>query len=112
VLLLDLEMELQTLLQAVDITIGYVCARGERLKECLLDIPERIRDVVEYGIHRGAGVALVEAQVWWGHELYFLVGILKGEGAADHERLVEDFDEAADAVATEVPAGEVIPKAL
>jgi hypothetical protein len=61
VLLLELEMELQTLLQATDIAVGYVCARVERLKECLLDIPERIRDAVEYGIHRGAAIALVEA---------------------------------------------------
>jgi hypothetical protein len=89
-----------------------VCARGERLEERLLDISERIRDVVEYGIHRGVAVALAAAQVWWGHELYFLVGFLKGEGVADHERLIEDFDEAADTVAAEVPAGEVIPEAL
>jgi hypothetical protein len=31
---------------------------------------------------------------------------------ADHERLVEDFDEAASAIATEVPAEEVILEAL
>jgi hypothetical protein len=31
---------------------------------------------------------------------------------ADHERLIEDFDEAADAIAAEVPAEEVILKAL
>jgi hypothetical protein len=41
-----------------------------------------------------------------------LVGFLKGEGEADHERLIEDFDEAADAIATKVPTGEVIPEAL
>jgi hypothetical protein len=37
---------------------------------------------------------------------------LEGEGAAVHERLVEDFDEAIDAITTEVPAEEVVLKAL
>jgi hypothetical protein len=37
---------------------------------------------------------------------------LEDEGTDDHERLVEDFDEAADAVAAEVPTEEVILEAL
>jgi hypothetical protein len=31
---------------------------------------------------------------------------------ADHERLIEDFDDAVDAIAAEVPAEEVILEAL
>jgi hypothetical protein len=65
-------------------------ARGECLEERLLNILERVRDAVEYGVHRGAAVALAVAQVWLGHELRFLVGFPEGKGAADHERLVED----------------------
>jgi hypothetical protein len=41
-----------------------------------------------------------------------LVGFSEGEGADDHERLIEDFDKAADAIAAEVPAKEVILEAL
>jgi hypothetical protein len=41
-----------------------------------------------------------------------LVGFLEGEGAADHERLIEDFDEAVDAITTVVPTEEVILEAL
>jgi hypothetical protein len=89
-----------------------VCARGKRLEERLLDVPERVRDAVEYGVHRGAAVAQAAAQVRSGHELRFLIGFPEGEGATDHERLIEDFDEAADAVTAEVPAEEVILKAL
>lgn len=53
---------------------------------------------MELGIHRGLVVALVAAQVWSGHELRQLVGFPEGEGAADHDGPVEDFDEAADAI--------------
>jgi hypothetical protein len=68
--------------------------------------------VVEYGVHRGAAIALAAAQVRSGHDLCFLVGFPEGKGAADHEMHVEDFSEAADAIVAEVPAEEVILKAL
>jgi hypothetical protein len=112
VFLLELEMELQALCQVTDATTSYVRARGEHLEECLLDVPEHFRDVVEYGVHRGAAVALTAAQVQSGHELRFLIGFLEGEGAANHERLIEDFDEATDGITAEVPTEEVILKAL
>jgi hypothetical protein len=56
--LLELETEEQTLRQAMDTATGYVHARGEHLEEHLLDVPERIKDAVEYGVHHGAVVAL------------------------------------------------------
>jgi hypothetical protein len=83
-----LETELQTLRQAADTVAGYMHVRGERLEECLIDIPERVRDVVKYGVHCGAVVALVAAQVRSGHELRYLVGFPEGEGVADHDRIV------------------------
>jgi hypothetical protein len=69
-------------------------ARGERLEQRLLDIPEHVRGAVEHGVHRGAAVTLAATQVWSGHELRFLIGFSEGEGVANHERLVEDFNEA------------------
>jgi hypothetical protein len=54
-------MELQMLCQAVDTATGYMCALGELLEERLLDIPERIKDAVEYGVHSGVTVTLVVA---------------------------------------------------
>jgi hypothetical protein len=86
--------------------------RGERLKERLLDVPEHVRDAMEYDVHRGAAVALMATQLQSGHELLFLIGFLEGERVAGHERLIEDFDEAADAITAEVPAEEVILEAL
>jgi hypothetical protein len=41
-----------------------------------------------------------------------LVSFLEGEGVANHEGLIEDFDEATNAIATKVPAAEVIHEAL
>jgi hypothetical protein len=47
--------------QVIDTTAGYMRAWGECLEERLLDIPERVRDAVEYDIHHGAIIALVAA---------------------------------------------------
>jgi hypothetical protein len=100
------------LCQAAGIAMVYMRARGERLEERLLDIPERVRGVVEYDVHRGVAVALATAQVRLGHDLRFVVGFPEGDRAADHERLVEDVDEAADAIFAEVPTEVVILEAL
>jgi hypothetical protein len=108
----ELETELQTLRQATDAAMVYMHARGERLEKRLLNIPEHVRGVVEYGVHHGATVALATAQVRSSHDLCFIVGFPEGEGAADHGRLVEDFNETANAVIAEVPVEEVILEAL
>jgi hypothetical protein len=93
--------------QATDVVADYMRAQGEHREECLLDIPEYFRDTMEFGIHCRAVVALAAAQVRSGHELRHLVGFSEGEGASDHDELVEDFDEAADAAVAEMPAEEV-----
>jgi hypothetical protein len=66
---------------------------------------------VEFGVHRGTAVALMAAQVRSGNELHHLVGFPEGEGAADHDGLIEQFDDVADAVIVELPAVEVIREA-
>jgi hypothetical protein len=105
-------MELQTLHQVVDTVADYVRARGGRHEACLLDIPGCVRDTVEHGVHHRATVTLAMSLVQSGHELRHLVGFPKGEGTTNHEGLVEDFDEAADAIVAKVPAEEVIHEAL
>lgn len=57
----ELETELLTLWEAADVAAGYVRARGEHLEEHLLDVPEHVRDAVEFDVHRGAAVALAIA---------------------------------------------------
>lgn len=63
------------------------------------------------GVFRGASVALAIAQIRFEMDLHFLVGFPQGQGAADHESLVNSFEEAADAVVAEVPADEIIREA-
>jgi hypothetical protein len=43
---------------------------------------------------------------------HHLVGLLEGEELADHDRSLEDFDEAADAVVNLVLAEEIMEKAI
>jgi hypothetical protein len=90
---------------------GYVHAHSGNREEHLLDIPNRVQDAVELGVHHGAAVALTVAQVRSGHVLHHLVGLPKGQELTDHDRSWEDFDEAADAVINLVPAKGIIEEA-
>jgi hypothetical protein len=74
----ELELELLVLWEAVDAMVGYVHAHGRSWEQCLLNIPNRIRDVGEFGVHRGAVVALMVALVRSGHMLHHMVGLLEG----------------------------------
>jgi hypothetical protein len=57
----ELEAELLGIWEAVDTAAGHVHARGVNWEKHLLDVPNRVRDVVELGIHHGAVVALTVA---------------------------------------------------
>jgi hypothetical protein len=91
--------------------VGHVHARGESREERLLDIPNRVRDTVEFGVHRGAAVALSVVQVWSGHVLHHLVGVPEGQELDDHGGSQEDFNEADDAVVDLVPTEEIVEEA-
>jgi hypothetical protein len=66
---------------------------------------------VEFGVHRGATIALVVVQVRSGHVLHHLVGLPEGQELADHYGSQEDFDEAADVIVDLVPANEIVEEA-
>jgi hypothetical protein len=74
----ELEAELLGIQEVMDVLVGYVHARGGYREECLLDIPNRVQDAVELGIHRGAAVALMVEQVHSRHVLHHLVGLSEG----------------------------------
>ena len=97
--------------EAADAVAGYVHARGESREERLLNIPNSIRDAVEFGVHRGAAVALTVAQVRSGHVLHHLVGLPEGQELANHDGSREDFEEAADAVVDLVPTEGIVEEA-
>ena len=66
----------------------------------LYDIQNHVRDVALHGVRHGAAMALAAAQAHSGHELQLLPhGFLATGHLGDHERLVEDFFNAANSVA-------------
>jgi broad specificity phosphatase PhoE len=107
----ELEAELLGIREAANAAMEYVHARGANREERLLDLPNRVRDMVELVIHRGAAVALTVAHVCSGHVLHHLVGLLEGEELANQDGSREDFDEAADAVVDLVPAEGIMEEA-
>jgi hypothetical protein len=79
------EAELLGIREAVNTAAGYMHACDANQEEHLLDLPNRIQDTVELGIHRGAVVALTVAQVRSGHALHHLVGLPEGQELTDHD---------------------------
>jgi hypothetical protein len=57
----ELEVELLGIREAADVVAGFIHARGVNREERLLDLPNRVQDAVELGIHCGAAVALTVA---------------------------------------------------
>jgi hypothetical protein len=50
---LALEAEMQELNHQVDQVMKWVRARGSSLEEHLDNIPECVRDIIDFGVHRG-----------------------------------------------------------
>ena len=85
---------------AADHAAGFVNARGAVPVVRLHDIPNRVREVALHGVPHGAAMALAAAQAHSGHEIWLLShGFPATEHPGDHERLVEDFFNAANSVA-------------
>ena len=90
---------------------GFVNARGTVLVVCLHDIPNHVREVALHGVRHGAAMALAAAQAHSGHELWLLPhGFLASVHPGDHERVVEDFFDAAKSVALTSQADDIVNK--
>ena len=77
----------------------------------LHDIPNYVREVALYGVHHGAAMALAAAQAHSGHNLQLLPhSFLDATHPRDHERLVEDFFSAANSVAFNTLADDIVSK--
>ena len=78
---------------------------------CLHDILNHIREVALHGVRHGAAMALAAAQARSGHELWLLLhGFPATEHPGDHERLVEDFFEAANSIALTTQGEDIVNK--
>ena len=95
----------------MDHVAGFVNARGTILVVCLHDIPYHVREVTLHGIRHGAAMALAAAQARSGHDLQLLpYGFVATERPGDHERLVDDFFNAANSVAFNTQANDIVSK--
>ena len=90
---------------------GFVNARGAIPIVHLYDILNRVREVALHGVRYGAATALAAAQARSGHNLRFLPnGFLDVVHPGDHESLTEDFLSAANSVAFNTLADDIVGK--
>ena len=96
---------------ATEYAVGFVNARGAIPIVRLYDIPNRVREVALHGVRHGAATALAAAQARSGHNLRLLPhGFLDAVHPGDYERLTEDFLSAADSVAFNTLADDIVGK--
>lgn len=63
----------------MDQATRFVRARSRNRDLCLLDIPDHVREAVEFGVHRGMEVALAFAQLHFGGNLHSAIGPPEGQ---------------------------------
>ena len=108
---LDLTAQLESLRSVADHAAGFVNARGAVLVVRLHDIPNRVREIALHGVCYGATMALATAQARSGHNLRLLPhGFPDATYPGEHERLVEDFMSAANSVAFNTLADDIVGK--
>ena len=91
--------------------MGFVNARGTVLVVRLHDIPNHVREVALHGVCHGATMALAAAQARSGHNLCPLPhGFLDAAHPGEHEHLVEDFSSAANSIAFNTLADDIVSK--
>ena len=89
----------------------FVNARGTISVVRLHDILNHVREVALHGVCYGATMALAAAQAHSGHNLRLLYhGFLDAMYPREHERLVEDFMSAANSVAFNTLADDIVGK--
>ena len=89
----------------------FVNARGAVLVVCLHDIPNRVREVALHGVRHGAATALATAQARSGQNLQLLPPSFRDVvPPGDHECLIEEFFSAANSVAFNTLADDVVSK--
>ena len=102
---------MDSLRSAADHAAGFVNARGAVPVVCLHDIPNRVREVALDGVHHGAAMALAATQAHSGLNLRLLShGFLDTSYSGEHECLVDDFMSAANSVAFNTLADDIVGK--
>ena len=102
-------MQLETLQLAANMTTTAVNAWAPFINARLHDIPVRVQEIALHGVHHGALVALDAAQVQTRYELHTMeTSFPMGDGPEEHEDLIEEFIDAAEAIMDITSAQDVI----
>ena len=109
--IIALEAQIQALHQATNGAATTVNAIGDLLVDCLQDIPNRAKKIATHDVRQGAATALAVAQPYTRHNLILLEPVFpEGEGWADFDDHVVQFDVTANAIANEISADSVVTK--
>ena len=102
---------MESLRSAADHAAGFVNARGAVPVARLHDIPDRVREVALHGVRHGAATALATTQARYGYNLQLLShGFPDVVPPRDRERLIDEFSSAANSVAFNTLADDVVSK--
>ena len=86
-----------------------VNARGPFINVCLHNVPARVLEIALHGVHCSAPVALAAVQLQTGYKLDTMeTGFLMGDGPEEHEELIKEFVDAAEAIVDITSAQDVI----
>lgn len=97
-LLAELELEELSLYLCTDQATRFVRVRGRNCDMRLLDVPNRVREAVEFGVHWGAIVALAITQLYFGGNLHDIIGLPARSTPTTLDLLSGDFDAATNVV--------------
>ena len=105
-----MESQVQTLLEASRVTIDSVNARGSTVAARLRNVPARVMEVAEHGVHAGAARAIAVVSTMSGADYQQWETVFPERGAAreDFEELVDDLRYVADAIIDDVSLDGVI----
>ena len=102
-------MQLENLQLVVNVATAAVNTRGPFINAQLHDILAHVQEITLHDIHHGASVALATAQVQTGYELHTMeTGFPMGDGPEEHEELIKDLVDVAEAIVDITSAQDVI----
>ena len=92
-------VQLESLHLAANVATVAVNAWGPLINAHLHDISAHVQEIDLHGIRHGTSVALAAVQVQTGYELHAMeTGFLIGDGPEEHEELIKEFIDAAEAI--------------
>ena len=95
----------------VNAATDAINARGPLINARLHDILAHIQEIALHGIRHGASVALTIVQVQTRYELHAMeTSFPMGDGPEEHEDLIEEFVDAAEAIVDITSAQDVVNK--